>query len=97
MHTFTKRLPLLTVEEAEREIGNNTEAAMQIGVQQGIVFEMKGYIDRFRKARPQAQVILTGGDAFFFAKKLKNEIFVDQNLVLIGLDKILEHNVNLLH
>ena len=38
------------------------------------------------------KVIITGGDADFFAKKLKNPIFVNLNIVLSGLNRILEHN-----
>ena len=96
MHTFTKRLPWLEIEETGEGVGRNTKTAMQIGAQRGMTFEMMGYIEEFRKKNRNAIVILTGGDAIFFAKKLKNEIFVDQNLVLFGLDKILEYNVSLL-
>ncbi len=97
MHTFTKRLPLLDVEIVEATIGKSTASAMQLGVQDGIKFEMEVYIRRFCEEYQQPNVILTGGDAIFFAKKLKNEIFVNQNLVLIGLNKILNHNVSLLN
>ena len=44
------------------------------------------------KNYPKLQVVLTGGDANYFVGKLKSSIFVDLNLNLIGLNRILEHN-----
>ena len=41
---------------------------------------------------PDLKTILTGGDAEFLADKLKSPIFVELNLVLIGLNNILEFN-----
>ena len=37
-------------------------------------------------------VIVTGGDTFFFEKELKSSIFADQELLLKGLNQILEYN-----
>ena len=38
-------------------------------------------------------VFLTGGDSFFLAKNIKYPTFVDENLVLKGLNRILNYNV----
>jgi GT2 family glycosyltransferase len=38
------------------------------------------------------KVIITGGDAEFFDKKLKNSFFVNFNLTALGLNRILEYN-----
>jgi type III pantothenate kinase len=40
-------------------------------------------------------VILCGGDARFFENKLKASIFVSPELVLTGLNSILNYNVSL--
>jgi type III pantothenate kinase len=53
---------------------------------------MDGFIGAISKKYPKLQVVLTGGDAKYFVGKLKNSIFVDPNLNLIGLNRILEHN-----
>ena len=37
---------------------------------------------------PEYNFIFTGGDAIFFAEKLKSPIFVACNLVLMGLSQI---------
>ena len=55
---------------------------------------MDGFIGAISKEHPDLQVVLSGGDAKYFVGKLKNSIFVDPNLNLIGLNRILEHNVD---
>lgn len=95
MHTFTAKLPLVEPGETENRIGYDTQSAMINGVQEGIFFELEGYATYCRQQYGAVQVLLTGGDADFLSKKLKSEIFVDQNLVLRGLDQILSYNVHL--
>lgn len=59
----------------------------------GIVFEMDGYIDTVKELYSDVLVFLTGGHSFYFESRLKNSIFADINLVLTGLNRILEYNV----
>lgn len=93
LNTFTEKLPLLTETEDIPLMGNSTGSAIRAGVVNGIVFEMDGYIDRLRQKHPDLFVFLTGGHSFYFESRLKNSIFADINLVLIGLNRILEYNV----
>lgn len=93
LNIFTKKLPLLTETEEIPFMGNSTESAIRAGVVNGIVYEMDGYIDSLRKKYPDLFVFLTGGHSFYFESRLKNSIFADINLVLIGLNRILEYNV----
>jgi len=53
-------------------------------------------IDRARmeKKIDDLCVIFTGGDAKYFAKRIKNTIFANCNLVFCGLDRILEYNAS---
>jgi type III pantothenate kinase len=53
---------------------------------------MDGFIGAISQDHPDLRVVLTGGDAKYFEGKLKSSIFVDLNLILIGLNRILEHN-----
>lgn len=96
MHEFTAKLPLLQPHEQADWIGKTTESAMQNGAQLGAILEIEAFIEKCRSHYNQLNVILTGGDADFFAKTLKTKIFANQNLVLVGLNKILKHNVQLL-
>ena len=93
LHSFTKKLPLLVEQDDVPLIGDSTELAIQAGVVNGIVFEMDGYIDSLQKIYPDLFVFLTGGHSFYFESRLKNSIFANVNLVLVGLNRILEYNV----
>ena len=88
---FTDGLPLIEMDPQENipECGIDTRGAMLAGVVLGIVDEIAGYIAR----NEDKKVIFTGGDANFFAKKLKTPIFVVYNLVLIGLAEIAHDHV----
>jgi type III pantothenate kinase len=93
LNTFTKKLPLLNSDKNFSLIGKNTEQAIINGVQNGAIFEIDGYIDTLNNNYSNLRIIMTGGDAEFLSNKLKNTIFVDANLVLNGLNRILEYNV----
>jgi len=93
LNTFTKKLPLFSKKETEKKIGDTTEEAIIIGVQNGLLFEIQGYIDNYQKIPKNNKIILTGGDCFFFDKRLKRIIFVLPNLISLGLNRILEYNV----
>jgi type III pantothenate kinase len=94
LHEFTSKLPEIAPCETWPAYGRNTQEAIQVGVLQGMIFEIDGTIDNYRKEIPEIEIILTGGDSLFFEKKLKNTIFVKFDLTLIGLNRILEFNTN---
>jgi type III pantothenate kinase len=93
LHEFTKNLPLIGEAEEYPVIGQTTEEAIRAGVINGMVFEIDGTISLFSENRPDLQPVLTGGDALFFERRLKNAIFVKFEITLIGLNRILEYNV----
>jgi len=93
LSSFTSKLPLVEIADGYPLIGKNTTDAIRAGVLNSAVFEMNSYIDLFSGLHPDLKVIFTGGDAFFFDGKLKNTIFVVPNLVVQGLNRILEYNV----
>ncbi|MFK8102425.1 MAG: type III pantothenate kinase [Saprospiraceae bacterium] len=93
MQHFTARLPLVRQQKTEKILGTTSVTAIRTGAQFGAVFEMEGFIKAYRKEFGRLKVILTGGAADFFANHLKTKIFVEPNLVFLGLNKILNHNV----
>lgn len=95
VHTFTARLPLVNPAENPELIGNSTESSIQSGIVNGTLAEIDGIIARYRQKYPDLQVILCGGDGPFFENKLKAAIFASPDLVLIGLNSVLIHNVRL--
>jgi len=95
MHAFTAKLPLVEKKPLKSFIGNNTETSLRTGGQMGIVMEIRGFIDAYNKTFGKINTILTGGDANFLAKHLDSSLIVNNNLVLSGLNKILNYNVQL--
>ena len=96
MNAFTANLPLVVRKKLSATIGNDTVTSIRTGAQHGATMEIEGNIQHYKELFGRLQVLLTGGDAKYFAKKLKTKIFVNPNLVLVGLNKILNYNVQLL-
>jgi len=94
LHMFTQKLPLLNKKENNFFLGKNTNQAIESGVMNGIICEIEGYITTLQKEFKKLKVVITGGDCEFLAGKFKNIIFAELNLVMIGLNSILECNVN---
>lgn len=92
LHDFTHKLPLVEPQADSLFLGNDTPSAILSGVLYGIVFEIDGYIDHLKFEHPSLSIFLTGGSTFYFANKLKSAIFADENLILIGLNRILQYN-----
>lgn len=94
MHHFTARLPRPGLDDLPRQpIGYNTQTALQNGAIQGLLAEIAWHSQLFGQNPDNVQVVLTGGDAIFLAKQTKLKIFAEPRLVLLGLHKILQHNV----
>lgn len=93
LNNYTENLPLVEVDEDFSEIyGTSTKNAIKAGVQNGIINEVEAYIKIYKEKYKDLKVIFTGGDTFFFEKRLKSEIFADPNLVMKGLNIILNYN-----
>ena len=93
LHTFTDRLPLLDYYDDASLIGDDTSTSIHSGVLNGAVAEMEGIIQRYQLIYPGIKIILTGGDHNYFDKRLKIKTFAAPNLVLEGLNLILDYNI----
>lgn len=93
VHTFTAKLPLLSARENVPLIGNSTETSILSGVVNGVIAEIEGIISQFSNRYEDIKVVLCGGDTAFFEKQLKASIFASPELVLLGLNSILNYNV----
>jgi type III pantothenate kinase len=91
LHTFTAGLPMGNAGDTVATIGTNTQEAIEAGVVQGAVNELEGYLAQYPACTP----VFTGGDVFYFAKRIKKPIFVTWNLNFIGLAKIVDYNVHI--
>jgi type III pantothenate kinase len=92
MHKFTAKLPLVKPEIPEEYFATSTVKALQNGAVKGAFREIDSFIDDTRIKFGVNNIILTGGDAVLFESYTKNKIFVAPNLVLEGLNEILNYN-----
>ena len=91
LHDYTSRLPLLSPQHRPTEIGTSTESAIVNGVMKGMSHEIEGFIKEYSLAFPNLDVYLTGGDALDFDLHMNRRLKKEKNLVLIGLNIILNH------
>ncbi len=78
---YSRALPLVDTPENPEMLGFSEIASLESGVVSGIIFEIEGYLG----LHPENIAVFTGGDANYFAKRMKSSIFVICNLVLMGL------------
>ena len=92
LHNFTDKLPFVNKRECNSLIGQTTEESILSGILNGVTDEIDGIITRYLGNYEKLTIILSGGDIKYFDKRLKNNIFAVPNLVLMGLNVILDYN-----
>lgn len=94
LHTFTDKLPLLNIKKEGNFpiIGKTTKESMESGIYNGAFAEIDATINKIKASFEDLTVLLTGGDMKMFELNIKNEIFAEQNLQAIGLNRILNYN-----
>ena len=81
LHRYSKNIPLINLENEVPDLGNSLKTSLLSGVVSGMLFEINGYLSD----NSENIAVFTGGDANYFAKRMKNCIFAVCNLVLMGL------------
>jgi len=56
------------------------------------VYEIDTFINEYRAQFSEFNVLLTGGDTLLLESRIKNKIFADTELVIKGLQIILNYN-----
>lgn len=92
MNAFTSRLPLAEASTKVPLIGQTTLQSLQSGAVNGARAEIGGIIRMYEEKFPELLVLVGGGDNIYFDSKFKNSIFAASNLVLEGLQAIMEFN-----
>ncbi|NBW27332.1 MAG: type III pantothenate kinase [Flavobacteriaceae bacterium] len=100
LHNYTAKLPLLSLESIKEQnldripiIGNSTFESVNSGVINGVINEIEGFISKYEAVYPKFIIILTGGDAEFLAKRLKNTIFANSNFLLESLNQTYQYKI----
>ena len=81
LNRYSRNLPLVDFSDEVQELGDSLKSSIQAGVISGMLFEIEGYLSD----NSENITVFTGGDANYFAKRMKNCIFAVYNLVLMGL------------
>lgn len=92
LHNFTAALPLVQKKSNVPLIGKSTESSIQSGVINGTIAEISGIIKRYTDISNNLAPVLCGGDAVFIANQLHEQVYVEPDLVLVGLNNILAFN-----
>ncbi|MES2575076.1 MAG: type III pantothenate kinase [Bacteroidota bacterium] len=93
LHNFTAKLPLLELENPAHFVGKSTSESIHSGVVNGLVYEIDGFIAEYKALYSNFIIILTGGDADFLAKRLKNTIFANSNFLLESLNQTFQYKI----
>ena len=96
LNHYTNLLPLLNKPEIVPEIiGKSTQTAIESGVINGVIGEILYCIAQYKEKNHQLQVVFTGGDAKYLHDNIKNTIFANRNLVLLGLFQIAKYRLTI--
>lgn len=94
MHHYTQKLPELSPDyNYEKLTGCTTQESMLSGALLGAAAEVDELINRYRLSFENLVVVISGGDSDYLCKQLKNRIFAHPNIVLHGLNSILNFNL----
>jgi type III pantothenate kinase len=92
LHKFTDKLPHGSTLEKYKSPGKNTLEAIAAGVTDGLIFEINEYIRIFEEKNIDSMVVLTGGDSGYLKDRISYKVNYQPDLVLTGLNHILEYN-----
>jgi len=93
LNHFTYALPLIKFDKNyEKLTGETTQESILSGAIIGAVFEVKSMIQEYNELHKDLQVVITGGDGDYLSKQLKSRFFTNQNILLYGLNTILNYN-----
>ena len=92
LHEQTWSLPLVGVESYSGKVGRSTLECIAAGVVGGILSEIEGFLQKIATFANDFRLVVTGGDAELLALRLERPCEVRRELVLEGLNAILQYN-----
>ena len=92
LQAFTARLPLVKPDWNFPLAGYDTRTNILSGVILGMAKEVDGIIEAYEEKYDNFNVLLSGGDAGYFAHHLKKKVILDPHLIYKGLYAISEFN-----
>ena len=92
LNEFTRKLPLVSLTDNYTIPGRNTVDAILAGVISGVTYEINEYIRTFEKKNTGFNILLTGGDGGYIKGKINYQFTYMPDIVIDGLNYILEYN-----
>lgn len=91
IHTGTAQLPLVDLNMPARLTGAGTEQAIQAGIMAGFIDAVDGMLERLVAATMwPTDIVLTGGWADWLRPRLTHEVFVEPDLVVLGVRELMK-------
>jgi type III pantothenate kinase len=89
LNKFTALLPLLNLNNKQKNYGKNTKEALNAGFLWGYEGLVNNIINKIIiKSKNNYKIILTGGYAKMFKKFIKKKTIIDQNITIKGIAKV---------
>ncbi len=93
MNSFTSALPLVEIDKNYQQlIGSSTAESLLSGALMAAACEVDGMMKRYEEKFPNLILFITGGDADYLCKQVKSRFFANPDLIMIGLNSILNFN-----
>lgn len=91
LHTFTAKLPLLSLEGVTKApvLGRSTEESILAGTLGATMLALAGFVALYRQKSPALHVLLTGGDAHRLTAAGATGWELQPQLTLIGLNEVI--------
>ena len=84
-------IPKLKLEKVDSILGKNTISAVRSGFYWGYTGLVQNIVDKIsNQTKKKYKIILTGGFAHFFVKSFKQKVFIDKDITIKGLLKIIK-------
>jgi len=84
LQMHTAKLPLVWVEPTSDHLGKTTESAIQVGLYQGFIHLLNGFISQYRGLYSGIQIVGTGTGLEMLSARLDLDVF-DRDLIFDGL------------
>ena len=89
LNKSTALLPILNLKKEQKNIGKNTQEALNAGFLWGYEGLINNIIKKISsKSKINYKVVLTGGYAHLFKRYIKNKSMIDQDITINGIIKI---------
>jgi len=94
LSTLTKRANLIspfTIKKINKVVGNNTLSALRSGFYWGYTGMIENILRLIKKETKKSyKIILTGGYSSLFKNSIKSKVFIDKDITMKGLIKLLK-------